>query len=243
LPGLGKRWAAPFGPRIDLSRAPGFDVPHPEGSDVGYRWFARMGHPPLFPFGYGLSYTAFSYANLAVTGGDTLTVTFDVTNTGPCEGIDTPQVYLSSRRGAPIRRLLGWSRLRLKPGERAAATITADPRLLADFDNPDTSAVVGHELVGTSISSVFPDGLDDLFNQVTSGLPWADYANASERGYVTVELTEEVGTANWRVVDTTTAETSGVRTDFTWEIPVDDPGGAPSTGTTAPVAATPRFTG
>ena len=116
-------------------------------------------------------------------------------------------------------------------------------RLLADFDNPDTSAVVGHELVGTSISSTFPDGLDDLFNQVTSGLPWADYANASERGYVTVELTEEVGTANWRVVDTTTAETSGVRTDFTWEIPVDDPGGAPSTGTTAPVAATPRFTG
>ena len=60
---------------------------------------------------------------------------------------------------------------------------------------------------------------------------------------MTVELTEEVGTANWRVVDTTTAETSGVRTDFTWEIPVDDPGGAPSTGSTAPVAATPRFTG
>ncbi len=134
LPGLGKRWAAPFGPRVDLAHAQGFDVPHPEGSYVGYRWFAREGHAPLFPFGYGLSYTAFSYANLAVIGGDALTITFDVTNTGPCDGIDTPQVYLTHRSGAQIRRLLGWSRLRLKPGERASVTLTADPRLLADFD-------------------------------------------------------------------------------------------------------------
>ena len=134
LPGLGKRWAAPFGRRVDLSKAPGLDVPHAEGSDVGYRWYARTGQAPLFPFGYGLSYTDFGYSNLTVTGGETLTVTFDVTNTGALEGIDTPQVYLTRRNGAPLLRLLGWSRLKLKPGERASAKIIADPRLLADFD-------------------------------------------------------------------------------------------------------------
>lgn len=134
LPGLGQRWRSPGGPRVDLSRAPGFDVPHAEGSDVGYRWYARTGQRPLFPFGFGLSYTSFRYEALKVTGGDTLTLTFDVINTGDREGIDTPQAYLTHRAGAPVRRLIGWSRLRLKPGERAAAEIVADRRLLADFD-------------------------------------------------------------------------------------------------------------
>lgn len=134
LPGLGQRWQGPFGARVDLSKAPGFDIPHAEGSDVGYRWYARTGQTPLFPFGFGLSYTSFSYANLVVTGGETLRITFEVANTGPCEGIDTPQVYLTSRGGTSMLRLIGWSRLRLKPGERRTATITADPRLLADFD-------------------------------------------------------------------------------------------------------------
>ena len=134
LPGLGQRWRSPGGPRVDLSKAPGFDVPHAEGSDVGYRWYARTGQRPLFPFGFGLSYTAFHYEALKVTGGDTLTVTFDVINTGGREGIDTPQVYLTHRAGVPLRRLIGWSRLRLKPGERATAEIVANRRLLADFD-------------------------------------------------------------------------------------------------------------
>ncbi len=116
-------------------------------------------------------------------------------------------------------------------------------RLLADYDNPDTSAVVGHELVGTSVTSTFPGGLDDLFNQVTSGLPWVEYANASKRGYVTVELTADSGTANWRVVDTVTATTSAVQTDFTWDIPLGDSGGAVDNSGTPVVTAAPRFTG
>ncbi len=118
-------------------------------------------------------------------------------------------------------------------------------KLLADWDAPDTSPVVGHELVGTSISSSFPDGLDTIFNQVTSSLPWAAYANASQRGYVTVELTRDEAVANWRVVDTVAEQTSAVRTDFTWSIPADDPNGAsvPTTPISEPVAAAPRFTG
>jgi alkaline phosphatase D len=115
-------------------------------------------------------------------------------------------------------------------------------RLLSDFANPE-SAVVGHELVGTSISSTFPAGLDAVFNDAVAGLPWAVYANATKRGYVTVDMTPESTTASWRVVDTVAAETSPVRTDFTWVIDAEGGDSTPGGGTTAPVTATPRFTG
>jgi beta-glucosidase len=111
-----------------------FDVVYSEGSDVGYRWFARKGLKPLFPFGYGLSYTKFDYANLKVEGGKTLTVSFDVTNTGPVAGADVPQVYLTATPQGERQRLIGFSRVELKPGQTEHVSVTADPRLLADFD-------------------------------------------------------------------------------------------------------------
>ena len=134
IPGFGQRWSGPAGARIDLTQAPGFDVPHDEGSDVGYRWFARRQHEPLFAFGYGLSYTTFSYAGLEVTGGETLTVSVDVTNTGGLPGTETAQVYLTSRGGKPLTRLLGWARVSLSAGETRRVSVMADRRLLADFD-------------------------------------------------------------------------------------------------------------
>ena len=134
IPGFGGRWPGPAGPLVDLSTAPGFESPHPEGSDVGYRWFARHGHTPLFPFGFGLSYTRFAYGALEVTGGETLSVCFDVTNVGERAGADIAQAYLTHRNGAPKSRLLGWSRAWLEPGETRRVTVTSDRRLLADFD-------------------------------------------------------------------------------------------------------------
>jgi len=118
-------------------------------------------------------------------------------------------------------------------------------RLLADWDAPDTSPVVGHELMGTSITSPFPSGLDSIYGEIASSLPWSAYANASERGYVTVELTRSEAVANWRVVDTVARQTSAVRTDFTWTIPAEDPAGAsiPTTPVSEPVTATPLLTG
>jgi len=110
------------------------DVPHPEGSDVGYRGFAARGLKPLFPFGHGLSYTRFEYGQLKVAGGDTLTVSFEVANTGEVGGADTPQVYLSSTPGGPKVRLLGFEKVSLQPGERRVVTFSADPRLLAGYD-------------------------------------------------------------------------------------------------------------
>ncbi len=110
-----------------------FVVDYPEGADVGYRGFARRGVKPLFPFGFGLSYTTFSYGDLAVSGARDVRVAFEVTNTGKRAGYAVPQVYLTAARGSPEKRLLGWSKALLAPGETKRFSVQVDPRLLADF--------------------------------------------------------------------------------------------------------------
>ncbi len=120
-------------PGAEIERGP-FDVSYPEGADVGYRWYARTGRPPLFAFGHGLSYTSFSYAKLAVEDGAAVSVSLEVTNTGVRAGTDTVQLYLTGRGGQPTLRLLGWAKVALDPGETKTVTITAEPRLLADYD-------------------------------------------------------------------------------------------------------------
>jgi beta-glucosidase len=134
-----------------------FDIRYDEGSDVGYRWFARTGAAPLFPFGRGLSYTSFRYSGLKVTGGNTLTASFTVTNTGPRAGVDTPQVYLADAPGRKQQRLIGWSKVALKPGESRTVTVTADPRLTANWDETGhgwrVAAGTYHVFVGADAAS------------------------------------------------------------------------------------------
>jgi beta-glucosidase len=121
---------------------PGFGTPvgtevtvhYDEGAEVGYRWFAKAGAKPLFAFGHGLSYTDFSYGNLMVSGGETITASFTVTNTGAREGADVTQVYLTEAAGEKRVRLLGFQRVELSPGQTRRVMVTADPRLLARFD-------------------------------------------------------------------------------------------------------------
>ncbi|MGD9537317.1 MAG: beta-glucosidase [Alphaproteobacteria bacterium] len=121
---------------------PGFGTPtntptvidYHEGAEVGYRWLAKTGGKPLFALGHGLSYTSFSYAGLELTGGDAVTASFTLTNTGDRAGADVPQLYLTDAPGEPRMRLLGFERVELQPGETRTVTITADPRLLARFD-------------------------------------------------------------------------------------------------------------
>jgi beta-glucosidase len=103
-----------------------------EGSDVGYRWFARTGAKPLFPFGYGLSYTTFAQDGLSVDG---KTARFTLRNTGKVAGDDVGQVYLVDRAGSAKRRLVGFARVHLEPGESKTVSVPIDPRLLADWQD------------------------------------------------------------------------------------------------------------
>jgi len=105
-----------------------------EGSDVGYRWYDRKSLTPLFPFGFGLSYTSFRYDDLQLRSeGNTIHATFTVTNTGDRPGRDTPQVYVTNRGKTKGQRLIGWANVELAPGASTKVTVDADPRLLADW--------------------------------------------------------------------------------------------------------------
>ncbi|HEY7889534.1 MAG TPA: glycoside hydrolase family 3 C-terminal domain-containing protein [Steroidobacteraceae bacterium] len=114
-----------------------FSVAYTAGAAVGYKWFQQRGLAPLFPFGYGLTYTRFRYSALRtqVTDGQ-LTVSLTVTNSGNRGGAAVPEVYVGPESGgweAP-RRLGGWSKVTLAPGGSATLSIAIDPRLLAVFD-------------------------------------------------------------------------------------------------------------
>lgn len=96
--------------------------------------FAKTGQKPLFPFGYGLTYTSFRYSDLKLTGGDTSTATFTVSNTGKREAVAIPQVYVQLPDPDIPPRLAGWQTVPLKPGESKTVTVAAEPRILASFD-------------------------------------------------------------------------------------------------------------
>jgi beta-glucosidase len=123
-----------YDPKASLFSPPPkpFAVDYHEGSDVGYRWFQRTKADPLFPFGFGLTYTQFRHGGLKVKAGKQLRVSFTVTNIGKRAGVDVPQLYVAPP-GRP-HRLAGWARVALKPGESRRVTITADPWLLASHD-------------------------------------------------------------------------------------------------------------
>ena len=92
----------------------------------------------MFPFGYGLSYTSFAYSNLKVTPGETIRLTFTVKNTGKRAGSEIAEVYaaLPANAGEPPKRLVGWSKLKLAPGESKDVTVEVEPLFLSVF-NPD----------------------------------------------------------------------------------------------------------
>jgi beta-glucosidase len=139
-----------------------------EGSDVGYRWFAKEGKKPLFPFGYGLSYTSFSSSGLAVKGS---TATFTVRNTGERAGDDVAQLYLVSRTGEQIRRLVGFQRVSLQPGKSQRVSLKIDPRLLADWRDGGWSMPAGD--YGFALGR----NAEDLGSTVTVRMPaktWRD---------------------------------------------------------------------
>lgn len=114
---------------------PAFQVTYNEGVKVGYKWYDAENKPGLFPFGFGLSYTTYSYSNLQVTPETTPRVSFTVTNTGNRAGAEIAEVYASLPASAsePPKRLVGWSRVQLRPGESKEVTVEVNPKYLSIF--------------------------------------------------------------------------------------------------------------
>ena len=110
---------------------------------VGYRHADRAGVEPLFPFGHGLSYTAFQYTNPAcssksMAADGTITFAVDVRNTGDRAGAETVQLYIADRKSSlprPPKELKGFKKIYLEPGQQTTVTFTIDSTALAFYDD------------------------------------------------------------------------------------------------------------
>jgi beta-glucosidase len=113
-------------------------VVYSEGVDIGYRWYQSQNITPAFPFGFGLSYTRFSFSNLAVGAFDAdgnATATATVTNTGPVAGADVAQLYVGDPAASqdPPEQLRGFQRVTLSPGQSATVTFPLTVHDLASW--------------------------------------------------------------------------------------------------------------
>jgi beta-glucosidase len=114
-----------------------------EGLFVGYRYYDKKKIEPLFPFGYGLSYTTFEYGDLRLdkaeyAWGETIPVSVDVTNAGSRAGQEVVQLYLrdvESRLVRPNKELKAFAKVALKPGETKTVTLKLDERALSFYDD------------------------------------------------------------------------------------------------------------
>ncbi|MEM8512513.1 beta-glucosidase [Massilia sp. MP_M2] len=143
-------------------------VNYKEGLKVGYRWYDAKKIAPLFAFGHGLSYTSFVYSDLEVTTDDqpgsaapSYNVRFTVGNTGKVAGAEVPQVYLTLPAAAaePGKRMVGFDRIELAPGEQRVVQITVDgkssnrPFSIWDVKSSDWRIVNGEHMFTVGASS------------------------------------------------------------------------------------------
>ena len=120
----------------------GESVHYDEGIFVGYRGYDHLGIEPMFPFGFGLSYTQFEYSNLRIESEDRtdpakVKVSFEVRNTGERAGAEIAQLYVGATQPAierPVRELKGFAKFFLLPGESKEATLSLNRRSFAYFE-------------------------------------------------------------------------------------------------------------
>jgi beta-glucosidase len=115
---------------------PPFQIAYDEGLKVGYKWYDAEKKPVLFPFGHGLSYTTYSYSNLKVEPGKKIRASFTLQNTGTRDGAEVAEVYASLPTAAdePPKRLVGWSKVKLKAGESREVVVEIDRQYLSVYD-------------------------------------------------------------------------------------------------------------
>jgi len=119
-----------------------FEVSYPESAAVGYKWLDLHHEHALFAFGYGLSYTDFTYSDLSAQCHQVqCQISFTVTNTGTLAGKAVPQIYVGPQNAAweAPKRLAGWDKVELEAGQSKAVTLTIDPRLLAMYETKNKS--------------------------------------------------------------------------------------------------------
>jgi len=117
-----------------------FEVNYTEGVRFGYKWFDSEHKEPLYPFGFGLSYTSFAYSDMKVNAGEHA-VSFSVTNTGHRAGTEIAEAYVELPKsvGEDFKRLAGWQRVTLAAGESRSVTVVLDPLTMSVFDTSKDS--------------------------------------------------------------------------------------------------------
>ena len=153
-------------------------IPAFENYDMAGKTYRFFTQEPLYPFGYGLSYTNFSYGNLSIPAsaiaGEKVTVKVTVTNTGKAEGEEVIQLYLTDEKAStprPVRQLEGFSRISLKPGESKVVEFNLEPRQFSIINKKSKRVIepgyftiaVGGKQPG------FKGYLDPQFTQVLTG--------------------------------------------------------------------------
>jgi beta-glucosidase len=153
------------------SKGPLFTVRYTEGAAVGYKWFELRGHKPLFAFGHGLSYTTFELGSLKTSLNKAqVTVSFAIRNAGSRPGDSVGQIYVRAPQNAKWeapRRLVGFDKLKLQPGQTGASAVKIDPRLLATFDESKGDWVIAPGTYEVQLGA----GSDDI--RATIELPLA----------------------------------------------------------------------
>ena len=159
---------------------PGRKVEYKEGIFVGYRGYEKNHVKPLFPFGYGMSYTTFKFSGLAVKAVSSganpeVTVTFDVKNTGERAGAEVAQVYVSddhAKMPEPERQLKGFERVHLAAGETKPVSVTLDARAFAWWDEAKKSWAIDPGKftirVGDSVESLGLTGSVELTREAAN---------------------------------------------------------------------------
>jgi beta-glucosidase len=144
------------------------EVRYTEGALVGYKWHDKHKHVPAFPFGHGLSYTSFGYSGLnAQVSGSSVTARFDIANTGRVAGKEVAQIYVSGPGIDAPKRLGGFDKVALAPGERKPVAILIDPRSFANFNRAEG----GWRIAGGTYRLHLARSASDIVQSITVQLP------------------------------------------------------------------------
>lgn len=153
---------------------PIIDVQYDEGVFVGYRWYENKGIEPLYPFGFGLSYTSYAYSNLllekqSIVAGEKLNLKIDIANTGAVDGKEIVQVYvrdIESSVSRPLKELKDFQKVRIAAGDKQTVYFTLTERDFAfwDADTEDWKVEPGQFeiLVGSASDNILAKGLLEI---------------------------------------------------------------------------------